>query len=322
MVPAINLGVIKIRFSLRFKLTAVFLLIILIAFSLIGLFANIVLEKQFEKYAIDKLKQKNEEIVSTIESRYIDWGGNWNLTGLENLGVSTLNDGLILRFSDKNGTVLWDAMTHNSGMCAEILKNMAENMQGRDAGFNGGYTEKSYQIAVDSNVVGNVNIGYYGPYFYTDNDIKFLDTLNKLLILIAGVACILSLIFGTYMAKRISSPISRAIRSAEQISEGNYNNTVSENSDTIELIELSRAINSLAENLGKQEILRKRLTADVAHELRTPIANLQSHLEAMIDGIWKPDAERLTSCHEETVRLSKIVSDLRPLPVMKVRIWF
>lgn len=301
------------KHTLRFKLTAAFLLITLVSFLLIGVFANVILEKQFEKYVIDNLDQKRNEIVATLESRYGDWGSNWDLSGLENLGVSALSDGLMLRVSDKDGTLLWDAMTHNSGLCAEMLQNMAENMESRNPSFNGGYTEKDYKISVDDTVVGNVTIGYYGPYFYTDNDISFLNTLNKLLLLAAGIAGILSLIFGAYMAKRLSSPISRVIKTAEQIAEGNFNDRVNEASSTLEIIELTYAINTLAADLGTQEALRKRLTADVAHELRTPIANLQSHLEAMIDGIWEPNEERLKSCHEETIRLSKIVGDLGTL---------
>jgi len=59
--------------------------------------------------------------------------------------------------------------------------------------------------------------------------------------------------------------------------------------------------------------LRKRLSADVAHELRTPLATLQSHVEAMIDGIWKPDTGRLKSCHEEIMRINRMVGDLEKL---------
>lgn len=301
------------KHTLRFKLTAAFLLITLVSFLLIGVFANVILEKQFENYVIDNLDRKRNEIVTTLESRYGDWGSKWDLSGLENLGVSALSDGLMLRVSDKDGTLLWDAMTHNSGLCAEMLQNMAENMESRNPSFNGGYTEKDYAITVSNTVVGNVTIGYYGPYFYTDNDISFLNTLNKLLLLATAIAGIISIILGSYMAKRLTGPISRVIKTAEQISEGNFNCRVNEASNTYEIIELTGAINTLAEDLGKQETLRKRLTADVAHELRTPIANLQSHLEAMIDGIWEPDKDRLKSCHEETIRLSKIVSDLGTL---------
>ena len=165
MVPATSLVVIKLKHSLRYKLTTAFLLITLILFALIGVFVNVILERQFKEYVINKLEKKNIEIVETLESRYIDWGKKWNADGIENLGVSTLGDALMLRISDINGTVIWDAMTHNSGMCATIIQNMAENMQGRN-GFEGGYVEKSYQVMVDDAVVGNVSIGYYGPYYY------------------------------------------------------------------------------------------------------------------------------------------------------------
>lgn len=299
--------------TLRFKLTTAFLLVTLIAFSLVGIIANVILEKQFEKYAIDNLNQKNTQTIATLEERYGGWGNQWDLPGLENIGVSALSDGLILRIGDKDGKVLWDAMAHNSGMCVEMLHSMADNMKYKNGKFNGGYTEKSYPLTLNGSIIGNVTIGYYGPYFYTSNDLSFLNTLNKLLILAMAIVGTLALIFGTYLAKRLSSPISRVIKTAEQISEGNYDDRVTEKSNTHEIIELTGAINTLADNLGRQEMLRKRLTADVAHELRTPIANLQSHLEAMIDGVWKPGPDRLKSCHEEAVRLSKIVGDLETL---------
>jgi signal transduction histidine kinase len=128
-----------------------------------------------------------------------------------------------------------------------------------------------------------------------------------------GVAGIISILIGTFMANRLTSPISRVIKNARQIAAGKFDDRIIENSNTREIVELTESINSLATTLGKQEVLRKRLTADVAHELRTPLSCVQSHLEAMIDGIWEPSKERLESCHEETVRLSKMVSDLGKL---------
>jgi len=65
--------------------------------------------------------------------------------------------------------------------------------------------------------------------------------------------------------------------------------------------------------LDTQESLRKRMSADVAHELRTPLATLQSHMEAMIDGIWEPDISRLKSCHEEIMRIGRMIGDLENL---------
>ena len=93
---------------------------------------------------------------------------------------------------------------------------------------------------------------------------------------------------------------------------------IDEKSSTKEIVELTDSVNSLAQTLGKQEILRKRLTADVAHELRTPLATLQSHVEAFIDGVWVPDQKRLQGFHEEILRLSKLVGELEKLSKYEV----
>lgn len=76
---------------------------------------------------------------------------------------------------------------------------------------------------------------------------------------------------------------------------------------------MESAINHLAGSLMTLDRLRKQLTADVAHELRTPISILSSYLEAMNDGIWEATPERLASCQEEVSRIGKLVGDLEQL---------
>jgi two-component system sensor histidine kinase BaeS len=299
--------------TLRYKLTSLFLLVALAAFFLIGISANVILERQFKHYVISNLNQRISDLVLSLKHQYTGGNGAWDTVGIEQLGVNALNDGLMLRVTGSGGQIIWDAAAHNSGMCAEILHSMSENMESQYAGFDGGYMEQTSDITVDGVFAGRAAVGYYGPFFYTDSDLQFLNTLNQLLLLAAALAGILSFVLGSYMSKRITVPISRVIKTAEEISSGHYGGRVREKSNTREIVELTGAINSLAVKLGSQESLRKRLTGDVAHELRTPIANLQSHLEAMIDGIWEADADRLKNCHEETVRLTKIISDLESL---------
>jgi len=302
-----------VKFSLRTKLTAAFLAVTLILFGTISIFANYILESQFKDYVITQQELKNSTLIATVESHYSDWGGKWDVAGLEDIGVNALGEGLMIRVMDQDGKVLWDAMVHNSGMCATIIKDMGQMMQSRDASFQGGYVEKIYPVSKDGSIFGTVAVGYYGPYAYSANDIKFLDTLNRFMQFAALIAAALSLILGLYMARQLSTPIKRVTVVSGQIAKGNFNDRIKENSTTIEILELAESINSLAETLEKQEVLRKRLTADVAHELRTPLATLQSHIEAMLDGVWEPDAARLISCHEETQRLSKIVNSLEQL---------
>jgi signal transduction histidine kinase len=301
------------RPTLRRKLTLSFLLISMISFLMIGALANLILERQFKRYVIDKLDQQKQDVVDMLENQVTGATGSWDVRSIENIGVSALGDGLITRVIGADGTELWDAMAHNQGFCADMLQQMAGNMQKQYGSFQGGYTESAYPLTADGALVGMVTVGYYGPYFYSDNDLLFLNTLNMLLLLATGITAVLSVVVGTFTAKRLTGPISRVIKTAEQISLGNYNGRIHEAANTREIVALTESINTLADSLGKQEALRRRLTADVAHELRTPIANLQGHLEAMIDGVWQADTERLVSCHEETVRLTGIVKDLETL---------
>lgn len=301
------------KVSLKWKLIVTFLATIALVIGLVSILANVILEKQFRNYVLQKLSNNNMEIVSTLEKRYEAWGNKWSVDGVENIGMSALSDGLMLRVYNQEERLIWDAMTHNRGMCASILQHMSENMQGRNSDFNGGYIEQKHPILNKGRQIGIVAIGYYGPYYYTDNDIEFLNKLNYLLFIVTLISGIVAIIIATFLSNRISSPISRVIRAAGQIAEGNYKDRIVEDSNTKEITHLTEAINSLANSLEHQEMIRKRMNADVAHELRTPLACVQSHLEAMMDGIWDPTKERLESCHEETVRISKMVSDLEKL---------
>ena len=161
--------------------------------------------------------------------------------------------------------------------------------------------------------VGNIEIIYYGPFYYTDSDLEFINTLNRVFIGVGILSLLLSIVIGAIISRNISKPISRVIDRAHLISQGHYSSRNNEETDTKEINELINSINDLAQNLESQERLRKQLTADVAHELRTPLATLQSHMEAMIDGIWEADTERLKSCHEEILRLNRLVGDLGKL---------
>jgi two-component system sensor histidine kinase BaeS len=298
--------------SLRVKLWAAFIGIALFLYLTISVLANVFLERQFKEYTINKLDQKIEDTVALISERYQRSGG-WNAAELENIGVNALEEGLMVRITDNHGEVIWDARKHNNGLCMAILKNMSENMQTYNTGFQGGYEEREYAVDVGGVTVGSVAVGYYGPYFYSDLDIQYLGALNNLLLWAALGSLAVCLVFGAFMAKRLTSPIARVVKTTGMIAKGDFNDRIDEKSTTKEIVELTDSVNTLAQTLGKQEALRKRLTADVAHELRTPLATLQSHVEAFIDGVWEPDEARLKSFHEEILRLSKLVGELETL---------
>jgi signal transduction histidine kinase len=273
---------------------------------------NLLLEKHFSEYIIENQERKNKEIASLISQQYKS-EGKWNTDAIQNICINALGQGMIIKVVDSAEKVIWDARLHNNVQCEQMIAHMAENMSSRYPNWKGGYVENEYPVTGRLSTVGRVEIGYYGPYYFTDSDLAFISTINRLLLSVGVFSLILSLVIGAVMARRLSTPISRVISTAEMISKGYFSDRTSEQSSTKEISQLTETINNLAETLETQEILRKRLTADVAHELRTPLATLQSHMEAMIDGIWKPDTERLKSCHEEIVRINRMVGDLEKL---------
>ncbi|MCY6485573.1 HAMP domain-containing sensor histidine kinase [Clostridium aestuarii] len=300
--------------SLRRKLTLSHVFVAVVCALLISIVANIFLEKQFKNYVINVRERKSEDIVYSISHQY-SMDDKWNYYRVESIGIDALENGLIINVHDMNGKVIWDANIYNNGKCEDIIAHMSQNMMKRYSDWKGKYIENKYDIEYDSKKVGSVTIGYYGPFYYNDNDMIFLNTLNKIFGIVGIVSMFMALILGILMAGRMSKPISRVIETSENISNGNYNERISEKSDIIEINRLISTINNLAQRLQEHEAMQKRLTADVSHELRTPLTTLQSHIEAILDGIWEPTQERMKSCHEEILRINRLVKDLEKLSI-------
>lgn len=298
------------KYTLRTKISLAFFSMALILFLFISLTANYFLQNGFKEYTIEKLADESNAIVEQVPKRYLGNSNSWDLNGIESIGLSAMERGLLLKVVNEKGEVIWDARVYNNGYCSNMLSRMETNMQMQNPKFNGSYVEKNYSLKSGARNIGTLYIGYFGPYYYSDHDMKYIMTLNRVLIGAGILALILSLIFGAFLARRLSKPIGKVIQNAKRISKGEFSSKIEEASNTKEIVELADTINGLGETLGRQEDLRKRLSTDIAHELRTPVTTLQSHLELMIDGVWEPDKERLKGLYEEAVRLGKMVGDL------------
>jgi two-component system, OmpR family, sensor histidine kinase BaeS len=127
------------------------------------------------------------------------------------------------------------------------------------------------------------------------------------------ILAILAVIAGVIFARRITRPVVALTGAAKAMATGERGARVTDDRATGELADLSRAFNDMADTLQLEDELRRALVADVAHELRTPLAILQATTEAMADGITEPTAGTLSSLHDETLRLGRIVADLEIL---------
>lgn len=299
------------KYSLVQRISLSFIILILICITLISTLANILVEKNFKSYVMHRQAERNNDLVHSISNLYND--SNWDKAAIEKIGITTLEEGIILKVKDINGNIIWDATIHNNGLCNQMINHMAQNMSTKYPNLNGGYVENKYDISNNYVKVGVLEIGYYGPFYFDDHDLIFINGINNVIFGVGVFTLLISLIIGSVFSKRISKPISKVIDKTKHISEGYFSGRIEDKSNIREISGLISSVNDLANSLEKQDILRKRLTSDVAHELRTPLSTLRGNLEAMRDGIWKPSKERFESCNEEVIRITKLVSDLEKL---------
>lgn len=143
-----------------------------------------------------------------------------------------------------------------------------------------------------------------------------LYRLNATLLKAGALALLLSALVSLWVTRYLTRPLTDMRRVALRMAGGDFTERIAdENPD--ELGDLARALNSLAASLERAEMLRRQMTADVAHELRTPLAGLRSYLEALRDGVLPADAVNLQAALEETLRLERLVEDLRELSLLE-----
>jgi two-component system sensor histidine kinase BaeS len=129
----------------------------------------------------------------------------------------------------------------------------------------------------------------------------------------AGLAALLALLTGLIVARRITRPVERLIAVTRAMGRGDRAARVGPIAAPGEIGELAAAFDVMANTLDRQEQLRRDLVADVAHELRTPIAVLQAGHEALLDGVTEPTPGQLASLRDEVLRLARMVGDLQTL---------
>jgi two-component system sensor histidine kinase BaeS len=129
----------------------------------------------------------------------------------------------------------------------------------------------------------------------------------------AGLAALVALVVAIAMSRRITRPLVRLIETADAVGGGDRSARVGSVRAPTELMDLAETFDQMADALARQEQLRRYLVADVAHELRTPVAVLQAGHEALLDGVVQPTPAQLASLRDEVLRLARMVDDLQAL---------
>lgn len=133
-----------------------------------------------------------------------------------------------------------------------------------------------------------------------------------------GLRCLALLVpfvairFGLRAFRSVATPMANIMEAADAVADGNLKVTVQERGSR-EFRQLARSFNRMTEELARTDQQRRNLTADVAHELRTPLHIIQGNLEGVLDGVYQPTKEHIEATLEETRLLARLVDDLRTL---------
>jgi signal transduction histidine kinase len=140
----------------------------------------------------------------------------------------------------------------------------------------------------------------------------FVDSIHRYLIWGSLAAIIVSSVLSLFMMKRILDPLSRMTQLTDRIATGEFPGAVPVTTRD-EVGQLAQAFNRMTESLSHMEKLRKNMIVDVAHELKTPLTNIQGYLEGLMDKVVEPSEETLSLLKEETQRLNHLVNDILKL---------
>ncbi|MBP5265406.1 MAG: HAMP domain-containing histidine kinase [Lachnospiraceae bacterium] len=301
----------KIR--LKTTLSLVFALLVAVTVFLTSILSGILINHQFETYVTASQKAQAKELADSIGSNYDATSAGFNIDYVHGMGMYALKEGYVLRLYDANDQLLWDAENHDMALCHDVMEGIQAQMEEHRPHLHGEFVTTSYELGNGTERYGTLEISYYTPYYLNENGFRFVEALNRILWVIGALAVLAAVGLGILISGRITNPIGRVIAATGRISGGDYNVRIPTDWKERETSELSDAINTMAATLQEQEYLRKQLTADIAHELRTPVTNISSYLEMMADGIMEPTSERLTNCYDEAQRLSELIADLERL---------
>lgn len=142
---------------------------------------------------------------------------------------------------------------------------------------------------------------------------SLLSALLRAIAVACALSVALALVVGILAASRITRPLERLIQTARAMTRGDRTARVGALRAADELRELGASLDAMADTVIREDELRRNLVADVAHELRTPIAILQAGHEALLDGVVPLTDEQLASLRDEVLRLARMVDDLQTL---------
>ena len=293
---------------MRFRLIISFILVVIIAIGSVLLIARRQTSTAVRVFMYRGGMSGTEGLVDNLEDYYAR-NGSWK--GVDQLFASGTTHGRGMGMGQGN----------NSGMGGMSQRLQLADEDGQilvdtgEASPNGSLSRlernRSIELQSDGKVVG---------YLYPEGSMAFsqlaeanlIARLNRAAITAALVALGVAFVVALLLSYRLLRPVHELTQAARQLAGGDLSQRVMVRGDD-ELATLANTFNQMAISLQQAEEHRRAMTADIAHELRTPLSVQRAHLEAIDDGIYPLSVESLKPIEEQNHLLTRLVEDLRTL---------
>jgi len=272
----------------------------------------------FESYVQERVQTSASNFAQIAGSSFVTYG-RWDSRGLEWLAETARANHLRAQVLDVSGAVMVDSAVLPSG---EGLPAMP----GEEAASSTSTVSRPMNepvvrapVTVGSVNVGSVRVASLSPgSLLTDSDLQFRSASTAGLGLAAALAVALATAAGILYSRVFARPINRVTKTADALREGNLDaRTGMGGDDAVGM--LGSTLDEMAASIQAEREFERRLTADVAHELRTPLQAIQATVEAMQDGVLPADAEHLNVVRNETVRLGRLADSILELSRLENR---
>jgi signal transduction histidine kinase len=286
--------------SISSKLILAFLSIGIISVAIIFVPAIWNTKAEFIRFLSDQNQSDIVTRLSNYHSQYRSWNGVERILMLERgepgpgRGGPQPNQRYPFTLTTENGIVIVPNQTYRRG----------EHVPQSDL-------EKGISITEDGQVIG-VLVPIPMPFEGRPREVEFIERTTRILLYSALIGAVIALLLGIFLSRTLTRPIRELTQATHAVSEGNLSHQVPVRSND-ELGELAQAFNKMSAELLRSMNTRKQMTADVAHELRTPLSLILGHAEGVHDGVLQPTRENFEIIREEAVRLEHLVNDLRTL---------
>jgi signal transduction histidine kinase len=270
-----------------------FLVYSLIFISLIAALENFNWKQLFDNFQISDLEKKAYLIMDDMRSKGIFEGP---LTEEQQSWLSrrAALHGMLLKFESKDRKTVWfNSFTRATPVPESSIRELPYTA----GGATRGYLRMAY-------ILENNELD---PTF-----VEFQEALSLRSKLLFSLIIVVSIAFSFLIARMLSRHLKNVDVLAKQISTGQRDITIPIKGPD-EVRRLAATLNEMSRELKKQEDWRHHLMEDLTHELRTPLTSMLSQIEAIVDGVYEADNERMQDIYEELIRLSRLVNDLERL---------